>query len=185
MDEKESRLVELVLSGRSEAFESLVTPYRKLLLTLAYRLSRNSEDAKEISQETLLRAFRYLGSFDRKRSFKNWLLQIEMNVWRSLGSMAADEGTLRELAARVSPEDPEVRMAGTEVREKLLSCLDGLSPREREVFLLRDVEGRTVNETSEVLRLSSISVRVHLSRARVKIRKIVKERFPGLMEERR
>jgi RNA polymerase sigma-70 factor (ECF subfamily) len=182
MDEKETRLVELVLRGRTEAFEPLVTPYRKLLLTLAYRLSRNIEEAKEISQETLLRAFRYLGSFDRKRSFKNWLLQIEMNVWRSLGERAADEGTLRELAARNTPEGPEERLAGEEAREKLLSCLDGLSPREREVFLLRDIEGRSVKETAEVLRTSTISVRVHLSRARAKIRELVRERFPGLME---
>ena len=185
MDEKESRLVELVLGGQTEAFEPLVTPYRKLLLTLAYRLSRNIEEAKEISQETLLRAFRYLGSFDRKRSFKNWLLQIEMNVWRSLGARAADEGTLRELAAQSTPEDPGERLAGNEVRKKLLACLDGLSPREREVFLLRDIEGRSIKETAGVLRTSEISVRVHLSRARAKIRALVWERFPGLMEERR
>jgi RNA polymerase sigma-70 factor, ECF subfamily len=185
MDEKEARLVELVLGGRTEAFEPLVTPYRKLLLTLAYRLSRNIEEAKEISQETLMRAFRYLGSFDRRRSFKNWLLQIEMNVWRSVGPRAADVKALHELAARKIPEDPEEGWAGTELREKLLSCLSGLSPREREVFLLRDIEGRSVKETAEVLRTSSISVRVHLSRGRIKIRNLIKERFPELMPERR
>jgi RNA polymerase sigma-70 factor (ECF subfamily) len=183
MDEKEARLVELVLGGRTEAFEPLVTPYRKLLLTLAYRLSRNIEEAKEISQETLMRAFRYLGSFDRKRSFKNWLLQIEVNVWRTLGARTADEGTLRELAAATAPEDPEERLAAKEAREKLFSCLDGLSPREREVFLLRDMEGRSIKETAEVLRTSSVSVRVHLSRARVKIKELAKARFPGLAEE--
>jgi RNA polymerase sigma-70 factor, ECF subfamily len=185
MDEKETRLVELVLGGRTEAFEPLVTPYRRLLLTLAFRLCRNAEEAKEISQETLMRAFRYLGSFDRKRSFKNWLLQIEVNVWRTLGARAMDEGTLRELAARNTPEDPQERQAGKEVREKLFSCLEGLSPREKEVFLLRDIEGRNVKETAEVLRTSTISVRVHLSRARDKIRKLVKKRFPELLEVRK
>ena len=176
-------MVELVLGGRTEAFEPLVTPYRTLLLTLAYRLCRNIEEAKEISQETLMRAFRYLGSFDKKRSFKNWLLQIEMNVWRTLGAKAVDEATLRELAATAAPEDPEEKLAGKEAREKLFSCLDGLSPREREVFLLRDIEGRSVKETAEVLRTSAISVRVHLSRARVKIKELAKARFPGLAEE--
>jgi RNA polymerase sigma-70 factor (ECF subfamily) len=185
MDEKEARLVELVLSGRTEAFEPLVTPYRKLLLTLAYRLCRNVEEAKEISQETLLRAFRYLASFDRKRSFKNWLLQIEMNVWRSLGRKAMDEETLYELTARNTPEDPQERLVDREAREKLFACLDGLSPREREVFLLRDIEGRSVKETAGVLGTSAISVRVHLSRARDKIREIVKRRFPELLEGQR
>jgi len=178
-------LVELVLSGRTEAFEPLVTPYRKLLLTLAYRLSRNMEEAKEISQETLLRAFRYLRSFDRKRSFKNWLLQIEMNVWRSLPTEAPDETALRQMASNSAPEEPEGSLDGKEAREKLLSCLDELSPREREVFLLRDIEGRSVKETAQVLRLSGIAVRVHLSKAREKLRELIKDRFPELLEGRR
>jgi len=185
MDEKESRLVELVLSGRKEAFEPLVSPYRRLLLTLAFRLSRNVEDAKEISQETLMRAFRYLGSFDRKRSFKNWLLQIEMNVWRGHGARTWDEPALHELAARDAGEGPEEKLAGAEAREKIIACLDGLSPREREVFLLRDLEGRTIKETAEVLSTSPLSVRVHLSKARVKIRGLIQERFPGWMEKAR
>ena len=178
-------MVELVLSGRKEAFEPLVAPYRRLLLTLAYRLCRNIEDAKEISQETLMRAYRYLGSFDRKRSFKNWLLQVEMNVWRRHGARTWEERTLQELAVRDKAAGPEDNLAAAETREKLLACLDGLSPRERETFLLRDLEGRSVRETAEVLRVSSLSVRVHLSKARGKIRELVKERFPGLMKERK
>jgi RNA polymerase sigma-70 factor (ECF subfamily) len=181
MDPKESRLVELVLSGQTEAFEPLVTPYRKLLLALAYRLSRNGEEAKEISQETLLRAFRYLRSFDRKRSFKNWLLQIEMNVWRASLKKSEDETTLRELASSPPQEDPESGQAGEEVRRQLFSCLDGLSPREKEVFLLRDIEEMSIKETAGILQTSAISVRVHLSRAREKIRECVKERFPELL----
>lgn len=174
-------MVELVLSGQTEAFEPLVTPYRKLLLNLAFRLSRNAEEAKEISQETLLRAFRYLRSFDRKRSFKNWLLQIEMNVWRASSKIGADEAALRELAADHHPENPETRQAGVEVRGQVLSCLDGLSPREREVFLLRDIEEMSIKETAQISRTSAMAVRVHLSRARQKIRERVKERFPELL----
>jgi RNA polymerase sigma-70 factor (ECF subfamily) len=185
MDEKEARLIELVLSGRTEAFEPLVTPYRKLLLTLGYRLSRNTEEAKEISQETLLRAFRYLRSFDKKKSFKNWLLKIEMNVWRGLSSKRPDAGTLRQMALDSVPEGPEESLAGKEAREKLLACLDGLSPREREVFLLRDIEGRSIKETAGILRLSAIAVRVHLSKARSKVRELIKDRFPEFLEGRR
>lgn len=178
-------MVELVLSGRTEAFEPLVTPYRKLLLTLAYRLSRNVEEAKEISQETLLRAFRYLRSFDRKRSFKNWLLQVEMNVWRASRKKSADEATLRELAASHAQENPEAGLAGDEVRNQVLSCLDGLSPREKEIFLLRDIEDVNIKETARILRISGVSVRVHLSRARQKIRECIRERFPELSGDSR
>lgn len=173
-------MVELVLSGRTEAFEPLVTPYRKLLLTLAYRLSRNVEEAKEISQETLLRAYRYLGSFDRKRSFKNWLLQVEMNVWRASRKKDADEAILRELASSPSQENPEAGLAGDEVRSQVLSCLDGLTPKEKGIFLLRDIDELTIKETAQILRTSAVAVRVHLSRARDKIRRCIKERFPEL-----
>jgi RNA polymerase sigma-70 factor (ECF subfamily) len=185
MDQKENRLVELVLSGRTEAFEPLVTPYRKLLLALAYRLSRNAEEAKEISQDTLLRAFRYLRSFDRKRSFKNWLLQIEMNVWRASHKKSEDETTLRELALSQPQVDPESGRAGVEIRRQLFSCLDGLSPREKEVFLLRDVEGMSIQETAGILRISAISVRVHLSRAREKIRETIRKRYPEMLGGKR
>jgi RNA polymerase sigma-70 factor (ECF subfamily) len=181
MDHKENRLVELVLSGQTEAFEPLVTPYRKLLLALAFRLSRNAEEAKEISQETLLRAFRYLRSFDRKRSFKNWLLQIEMNVWRASIRKSEDEAALRGLAASRA-ENPEARQAGMEIRSQLFACLDGLSPREKEVFLLRDIEEMSIKETAGILGTSAISVRVHLSRAREKIRETIRERYPELLE---
>lgn len=178
-------MVELVLSGRSEAFEPLVRPYRNLLLTLAYRLSRNYEEAKEISQETLLRAFRYLRSFDKRRSFKNWLLQIEMNVWRASPKKSADEATLWQLASSHHQENPEARQTGEEVRRQVLSCLNGLSPKETEVFLLRDIEELSIRETARILRTSSISVRVHLSRAREKIRERIRERYPELLEGRR
>jgi RNA polymerase sigma-70 factor (ECF subfamily) len=176
MDQKENRLVELVLSGRTEAFEPLVTPYRKLLLNLAYRLSRNAEEAKEI--------FRYLRSFDRKRSFKNWLLQIEMNVWRASARNSADEATLKGLAADLHPENPEAGLAHKELRGQILSCLDGLSPKEKEIFLLRDIEDMSIMETAQISRTSAIAVRVHLSRARQKIRECVKERFPELLERK-
>jgi len=83
MNEREKTLVEMVLSGNLDAFEPLVIPYRKTLLTMAYRMTQNWEDAKEISQETFLRAFKYLRNYDRKRSFKNWILQILVNVARN------------------------------------------------------------------------------------------------------
>ena len=67
--------MELVLSGHSEAFEPLVTPYRNALLAMAYRLSHNREDAGDLCQETLIRVYRYLRSFDFDRSFRNWMFR--------------------------------------------------------------------------------------------------------------
>lgn len=185
MEEKERRLVELVLSGHNEAFEPLVTPYRKALLTMAYRLCHNWEDAGELSQETLIRVYRYLRSFDCSRSFRNWMLQILVNVWRSARKKRPDEEALREWAAASPVEGPEEEHARSEVRSQLLACMDGLSPREREVFLLRDIEEMSIQETARALGVSPLSVRVRLSLARKKIRERAIEKFPHLLEDRR
>src|SRR4030065_66498 len=79
MNETEKELVEMVLSGRTEAFEPLVTPYRRPLLALACRLTRNREEALEVTQEAFLRAFRSLARYDVSPSFKNWLFQVAAN----------------------------------------------------------------------------------------------------------
>jgi RNA polymerase sigma-70 factor, ECF subfamily len=185
MDEKESRLIDLVLRGNGEAFDPLVTPYRKSILNLAYRLSQDLEEAKEISQDTLLRAFRYLRTYDRKRSFKNWLLQILVNVWRSQQKKRAEIESPGEFLPQGIEGNPAEKHLQSEIRAQLLSCLDGLSPREREVFLLRDIEDRSIKETAQILRSSPLSVRVHLSSARKKIRERIKEKFPHLLEGHR
>ncbi len=185
MDDRESRLVELVLQGDSEAFGPLVTPYRKALLNMAYRLCRNWEDAGELSQETLLRAYRYLRSYDPRRSFRNWMFQILVNVWRSAGKNRPDSAALREWALAHPAEGPEEEQARGEVRSQLMDCLDGLSRREKEVFLLRDIEEMSIQETAQTLGISPLSVRVRLSLARKKIRETAKERFPHLLEDRR
>jgi len=185
MDERESRLVELVLRGDSDAFGPLVTPYRKALLNMAYRLCRNWEDAGELSQETLLRAYRYLHSYDPRRSFRNWMFQILVNVWRSSGKNRPDSEALKEWAAADPAEGPEAEHDRSEVRSQLMECLDGLSRREREVFLLRDIEEMSILETARTLSISPLSVRVRLSLARKKIRERAKTKFPHLLEDRR
>lgn len=184
MNEQESRLVELVLKGNSEAFEPLVRPYRKILLSLAFRLSLDWEEAKEISQDTLLRAFRYLRTYDKKRTFKNWLLQIQVNVWRNQRRKNSGSEPLAEFRAANQSEAPDERYHRREIRSQLLECLDGLTPREKEVFLLRDLEDQNIKETARILGTSSLSVRVHLSSARKKIKDRIREKFPHLLERR-
>jgi RNA polymerase sigma-70 factor (ECF subfamily) len=186
MNEKENTLVEMVLAGKLEAFDPLVTPYRRALLSLAFRLTKNWEDAKEVAQETLLRAFKYLSHFDRKRSFKNWLFQILVNAARNFQKKSlplAGGFDLEELAA--SNSGPDGRHLREELKSQLLECLTGLSRKEKEIFLLRDIEELSIKETAEVLGVSSISVRVHLSAARKKIKEMIQEKYPHMMEGRR
>jgi RNA polymerase sigma-70 factor (ECF subfamily) len=190
MDDKERALVERVLNGDLDAFEPLITPYRQPLLSLAYRITRNWEDAKETSQETFLRAFKYLGKVDVRRSFRNWIYQILINTARNLKNKQAVQERLRldlpvDKVPTTSEGNPEEHQLDQELRSQLMDCLDGLTDREREVFLLRDIEGLNIKESAHVLGCSSVSVRVHLSAARRKIQERIKEKYPSLVEVRR
>ncbi len=165
--------MELVLSGRAEAFETLVTPYRSSLFGLARRLTGNDEEAMEACQDTLLKAYRYLRSFDPRKSFKNWLTTILVNSSRSLmkkRSQTAFDEAASFPAEPSGSDDPEILHQRKELRRRIMDCLDVLSRGEREVFLLRDIEDRSVLETSRILGCSQLSVRVRLSSARKKIR---------------
>ncbi|HYA49412.1 MAG TPA: sigma-70 family RNA polymerase sigma factor [Burkholderiales bacterium] len=186
MKETEKELVAMVLAGQAEAFEPLVTPYRQSLLALGFRLTGNREDAKEVAQEALLRAYKYLGRYDPSRSFRNWLFQIAANHARDRLRKKRREADLATEAVRVHApaEDPEAGREAGEIRSDLERCLSVLGPREREVFILRDLEELDIKETARALGCSSISVRVNLSSARRKIRDAIRELFPHLEEGR-
>jgi len=186
MNETEKELIDMVLSGRTEAFEPLVAPHQGPLLALASRLTRNREEALEIVQEALLRAFRSLGRFDVARSFRNWLFQIAANEARDrYRKRSRERAAFRDVADRAHPSaSPEAGHDRREIRAGIRRSLDALSPREREVFVLRDLEELDIRETSRVLGISSLSVRVHLSSARRKLREAIRRDFPQLEETR-
>ncbi len=189
MNQTEKELVEMVLAGRKDAFEPLVLPHRQRLLALTYRMAQNWEDAKEIAQDALLRAYKSLRRFDTSRSFRNWLLQIAANTAKDRARRRTRDGDIMARAGdpqagnpRSEGFDPERPLAAKEFRSDLLACLSVLTPRERDVFILRDLEDLNIKETAEALGCSSVSVRVNLSSARRKIRDEVRARFPHLLE---
>jgi RNA polymerase sigma-70 factor (ECF subfamily) len=192
MNETEKELIAMVLSGRTEAFEPLVTPYRGPLLALASRLTRNREEAMDVAQEALLRAFRSLGRFDASRSFRNWLFQIAANEARDrYRKKARERAAFPDVAGRTASattgsaaSGPEAGHDRRELRADIMRSLAALSPREREVFVLRDLEELDVRETSRVLGCSSLAVRVHLSAARRKLREAIRRDLPHLEEGR-
>ncbi|MBN1940520.1 MAG: RNA polymerase sigma factor [Candidatus Aminicenantes bacterium] len=167
-------MVARVLAGDSAAFEPLVLPYRRALFGLAFKMTGNREDALEVSQEALLRAFRYLGKCDLERGFRNWLLQILVNAARDFGGKKGREARpageeFLEKAVSEAPRPEETHGRG-EIRGRVLEAMSVLSGREREIFILRDLEEKSIRETAEITGSSAISVRVNLSRARGKLR---------------
>jgi RNA polymerase sigma-70 factor (ECF subfamily) len=169
----EDELVEEVLNGNHRSFELLLQPYRQGLLNMAYRMTGNLEEAKEVCQEALIKVYRYLGKFKKGRSFKSWIYKITVNsAYDSLRKKKRYED-LVESQKKIefsAGQDPEKQLLNREIKAKIETCLQDLSPKEKATFLLRDGEGFSIEEASEILKCSSISIRTHLSRARKKMR---------------
>jgi RNA polymerase sigma-70 factor (ECF subfamily) len=184
----EEELIERALQGDEDAFELLLYPYRNNMLNLSYRMVGNVEDAKEVCQEAIFKIFRYLNGYKKGRSFKNWMYKIVMNASNDfLRKKRKQENifALKKVMDDSLSTNPEIQFLNKEVGEKIAFCLEGLSPKERAVFLLRDGEGLSVKEAAGVLGASSMSVRTHLSRARQKLRDRLEKIFPeGTMENK-
>ena len=174
----EEELVEEALNGNHASFELLLRPYRQGLLNMAVRMTGNTEDAKEVCQEAIIKVYKYLKNFRLGESFRNWILKILVNSSYDLlrqKKRAMEIIESQKNASQVKGSGVEEKFLQSEIREKIQVCLQDLTPKEKSAFLLRDQEGYSVQETSEVLGCSSGSVRVHLSRARRKIRRRLEE----------
>ena len=182
----EDELVEEAAQGDSASFELLLRPYRQGLLNMAFRMTGDLEEAKEICQEALLKVFRYLRKFKKGKSFKNWLYSIATNsAYDFLRRKKRYENVIENQKNSLSTADldPERQLMNRETKAKIEYCLRNLSPKEKAVFLLRDGEGFSVKEAAEILRCSSMSIRAHLSRARQKIREQFEKIYPVTKRE--
>ena len=169
----ERKLVDRALRGDPFAFEQLLHPYRQMILNMAYQMTGNLEDAKEICQEALIKVYKYLHRFHSEKNFKNWLFKILTNTaFDFIRKKRRHEHVLTEKKKLgvSNGYSPEKHFLNQEIREKIEICLKYLTPKEKMVFLLRDQEGFSIKETAMVMGGTSMSVRTHLSRARRKLR---------------
>jgi RNA polymerase sigma-70 factor (ECF subfamily) len=176
---------ELVLraqTGSFDAFEELVKRHEKRLYALASFMVGPSGEAEEVVQETFLSALEHLASFRRESSFRTWLTRIATNhalkVLRSRKAhstvpLDSDEGespvSQPEFIAHWRDDPAHLAMAD-ETKAILREALKELPEKYRVVFLLRDVEEMSVQETAEALGLTAENVKIRLMRARLMLR---------------
>lgn len=180
MDPRDLDLVRRVLAGDTDAFEGIVAAHSRAVYGLAFRVTGNAAAAEDAVQETFLRAFRFLSSFDQRAELGTWLHRIAVNA-------AIDQGrrTRRERAARVDlPEEgdlslsevpaaeagPERRTLDAEIRRRTEAALAELSPSERAAFVLRHYEGRSIAEISSTLGKRDNATKQSIFRAVRKLR---------------
>ena len=178
----ELELVEQARNGDAAAFTELVNRYERNIFRLARHITQNEEDAEDVLQETFLKAFAHLGQFQGHSKFYTWLVRIAVNeslmklrrrkADKSVSldePVETDQDTVpREIAAW--EENPEQRYGRAEMNALLAKTIDSLSPGFRTVFLLRDVEELSTEETAVALNLSIPAVKSRLLRARLQLR---------------
>ncbi len=178
----EALLVERARQGDVTAFGDLISKYERRIYRMARQITQNDEDAEDVLQETFLKAFEHLDSFQGQSKFYTWLTRIAVNESlmklrkrKSDRTVSLDENIeteeepiVREIA--VWDDTPELRYSQEEMRQILDKAIDGLKPIFRTVFILRDVEELSTEETAEVLGLSIAAVKSRLLRARLQLR---------------
>ncbi len=182
-------LVHATQRGDLSAFEQLVARYDGKLLRIAQNVTHNREDSEDAVQEAFLKAFEHLGSFREDAQFSTWLIRITLNQALSKlrkqrvakevsldDDFEAEDVTLPREVADWAP-NPEELYRASELRSILIATLKQISPILRVVFVLRDIEGLSMDETAEVLQLSIGTVKARLWRARQQLRKLLSKYF--------
>lgn len=179
---EEQALVERARAGDAEAFTRLVEKYERKIYRLAKHITQNDEDAEDVLQESFMKAYSNLDSFQMQSKFYTWLVRIAVNEAlmklrkrKSDRTVSLDEPhetdedtVTREIA--VWDDDPEKRYSQEELREILERAIDTLKPGFRTVFMLRDIEELSTEETAEALGISVPAVKSRLLRARLQLR---------------
>jgi RNA polymerase sigma-70 factor (ECF subfamily) len=180
MDDLE--LVDAARRGETEAFPELVSRYETKIYRLARHITQNEEDAEDVLQEAFLKAFANLNQFQGNSRFYTWLVRIAVNEsLMKLRRRKADKivsldepvETDDDVVIREFPtwdENPEQKYGRAEMNAILTRAINSLSPGFRAVFLLRDVEELSTEETAQALNLSIPAVKSRLLRARLQLR---------------
>jgi RNA polymerase sigma-70 factor (ECF subfamily) len=179
-EEPDSTLVAAIKNGESQAFEFLVKRHEAKTFSIAFRITRNREDAQDVVQQSFHKAFMYLDRFQGKSSFSTWLTRIVINeglmcLRRTRARREVSLGDVESESEELFlPEIPDRRENPAEIYEQreneriLCEALNQLSEEFRTVVCLR-LEERTVSETAEILGLGIGTLKARLFRARQKL----------------
>ena len=173
MGPDENALVERAKAGDAEAFGALVEAHARRVYALAYRYCWDHDDADDITQETFVRAFEYLGSFREGSDFGPWLYRIAINrcISHRKRQQRAEPRESLVLAERDSGATAEERTNSIAISSRVQEELQRLPGRQRAAIVLFELEGLSVAETASAMGCSAGTVKRHLHRARKTLRK--------------
>ena len=175
----DSGVVSAFLEGESRAFDELVSRYQNRLLNFVYRTTGDRERAEDLVQEVFVRVYRHIHRFDRSRKFSTWLYTIASNLAKNeLRNRSRNPLVLFQTIRRnwedddrpLQFEDPGTRpddlYRKRHLREAVEEAVEKLPPHHRNVFVLRELEGKSYEEIAEITHCNLGTVKSRLNRAR-------------------
>jgi RNA polymerase sigma-70 factor, ECF subfamily len=185
-------VIERARAGDSAAFEQIIEHCQRKVMSTAWRMLGNREDARDAAQEVFLRAYRYLRSFDAEQDFAGWLYRIIVNVCHDIARKRGradqfksfeEERELGRFNALASSENLEAAAMRAQEQSIIAQALSTLSKKERAALVLRDLEGLETEEVARILGSSQTTVRSQIASARAKIKlyrdRVLKQRRRG------
>jgi RNA polymerase sigma-70 factor (ECF subfamily) len=187
--EEDRELVRLSQGGQEAAFEQLVRRHQRRVFALVGGILRHPEDVEDVAQQVFLKAYLGLKRFDQRAAFSTWLYKIAVNeCWdylrkKKVRPLLYEADLSEEQVSRLDgiasterpPEGPNVRL---EAQESLELVLSALSAEDRQLLILKEIEGFSVQELADILELNVNTVKVRLFRARGRIVEAYRRR-PG------
>ncbi|NLP37898.1 MAG: sigma-70 family RNA polymerase sigma factor [Firmicutes bacterium] len=189
MSEQEKLLVSRCQKGDLHAYDLLMQKYEKKVYTLCYRMTGNKEDAADLAQESFLKAFRALPSFQGQSSFSTWLFRIVTNTCLDERRKRQRKPHIYSLDNPLSTADGEIQLEFAdegpgplqitleqELQKEIQELLHRLPPKQRAIIIMRDLQGFSYEEMAEALEISLGTVKSRLSRARSRLRELYLQR---------
>ena len=193
-DDPDSELVDRLRAGDEDAFVALAGKYRAVMLSVALGYAPSRAVAEEVVQDAWVGVLRGIGSFERRSTFRTWLIRIVIN--RAVSAAARERRSVPVVdmepvinASRFNaagtwevPPEPwadqvEDRLMAAKMATRVLAAIDELPPRQKEVVTLRDVQGMSSAEVCAALDISQANQRVLLHRGRSWLRQVIESEF--------
>jgi RNA polymerase sigma-70 factor (ECF subfamily) len=191
----EAAMIAEVLAGKTESFHELIRPHERSVYLMALGLLHNEAEAEDAAQEAFIKAYRNLHRFRSESRFSTWLIAIVLNEARArlrrkqpqLTDSIDDtsEGSVTPAQLTDWREIPSATLERQEVRILIRRALSALPLAYREVFVLRELEERNVQETAETLGITIASVKMRLHRARMMLQKQLAPQLSSVAPARR
>jgi RNA polymerase sigma-70 factor (ECF subfamily) len=177
MHESESAVLAEAQEGSADAYRMLVESNSRRLFRLAFRITGNEQDAEDVVQETLLRAYKQLHRFEARASVATWLYRIAANcsldLVRDRKRRQESAATRMEYTETTDDPAPDRLAISNQVQQCVTEAMDQLSHQERAAFVLRHFEGQSIEEISAALGLSASSAKQSIFRAVQKLRRVL------------